>query len=288
MTGMLTSAPVTTVFRDIAYAISPPWLRGPVGQKFMYCQAIQYDALADAFAYAIRFGLPTYAAPDSLPYIGQDRQIDRGPAEPTASYTARLIQWLDLWASAGSAPSVIQSVTSYFIGFTIVSGTSPVTVETVNDQVTTALGTLNVWDSGPSDPPVHTVSNPGNWNWDGLKVPGRSWVIIFNGPWTKGLKWQAGGRKWGSGLAWGGTTTGTSQDGKSIKSLVKKWKSAGCIVQDIIVAFDNTWFQPASAPGSPKLPDGTWGTWGKITTIGGVRTRVPARTNTAIYLGSVQ
>lgn len=285
---MLTSAPVTTVFRDLAYAISPPWLRGPVGQKFMYCQAVQFDALADAFAYSIRFGLPTYAAPDSLPLIGQDRQIDRGPAEPVASYTNRLIQWLDLWASAGSAPSVIIALGSYFIGFTIVSGPTPIVIETVNDQITTALGTLNVWDSGPSDPPVHTVSNPGNWNWDGIKVPGRSWVIIFNGPWTKGNKWGATGKKWGGGLAWGGTTNATSQEGKSIKALVKKWKAAACLVQDIIVAFDNTWFQPALPPGDPKLPDGTWGHWGKIVTIGGVQTRVPARTNTAIYLGSVQ
>jgi hypothetical protein len=72
-----------------------------------------------------------------------------------------------------------------------------------------------------------------------------------------------------------------------IRSQVAKWKADGCSVPFIIIAFDPTWFVPTLPPGSPLLPDGTWGNWSKVVLVGGVRTRVQARTETAIYITGV-
>ena len=276
---MTFTPPQTQSFRNLAQALSPTALKGPNGQKLMYDLAICYDGLADAGGYAVQFRFPTYAPEDALPWLSKDRQITRGPDEPTASFIARLLLWLDLWRNAGSAPSVLRALASYFIGFTIVEGSTPMTIETVNDTV----GGGNAWNFGPLDPPNNLFADPPNWNWDGNDYPGRAWVIIYNGPWAQTIEW--GGFSWGDGTCWG--STATSSDGGSIRALIAQWKTAGCFVPEVIVAFDGTWFIPGLPPGDPKLPDGNWGGWGKVSVIGGVRTWVPSRTSTAIYLGSV-
>lgn len=270
----------TTNFRNLAAQLAPTYLSGPWGTKWLYTHAIIFDTIAEAASFAAMCGNPSRSPTDGLPWLQLDRQIDPGPHEPEASVRARLAQWLDLWVVAGSQRAILRALGSYFIGFTIVEGASPITIETVNDSTAVAVG-VTAWDVGPADPPTHVLADPGNWNWDGAVVPGRSWVIVFNGPWAQSRTWGDGGT-WGDGHVWGSNMS--VNDASSLRALVAKRKAAGNSVAWIIVAFDPTWFVATLPPGDAKLPDGNWGTWGKIATIAGVRTYVPARTSTAIYI----
>lgn len=67
---------------------------------------------------------------------------------------------------------------------------------------------------------------------------------------------------WDDGTNW--DWTGTTQDAASLQRLCIQWKSAGCWIPWIIVAYDGTMFDQTLAFGSAKLPDSTWGYWGKV------------------------
>lgn len=260
-------------FSDYVAFISPTFLLGPNLSRYMFGMSVQFDALGDAASYAMRARFPLTAPDDALPYLQQDRQIDRGPNEPRASYQQRLIEWMDLWRVAGGAPSVLRALSSYFLP-------STTTVETVND---TTQDNLTAWDVSVagSDPPTHYLESPGNWDWDGQRIPGRAWAIVYNGPWALT-------QTWGDGSVWGDNdVTPTADEAASLQSLVGKWKAAGCSVIWIIIAFDPSWFVPTLPAGDPLLPDGQWGPWYKVEIVLGARTYVPSRTATALYVSGV-
>lgn len=268
--------PAPPNFSGQVYYLSPSYLQGYFGSRYMFALALQFDAMADAASYAVRARFPTHAPDDALPVLSSDRQIDRGPSEPRESFEARLIAWLDLWRRAGSAWAVLTAFESYFLP-------SSTTIETVNDTTTDDITAWNV-QTDLAGPPVHYQESPGNWDWDGQRIPGRAWVIVFNGPWAQTQTWGDGSR-WGDGKVWG--FNGTTAVAQFFRSQLARWKAAGCSVPYIIIAFDPSWFQPTLPPGSPLLPDGTWGPWYKVETIAGARTYVPSRTSTAIYIDGV-
>lgn len=256
--------------------ISPTFLLGYFGSRYTFAMSILYDAVGDATSYAVRARFPATAPDDALPVLSSDRQIDRGPAEGRASFEARLVAWLDLWRVAGGAPAVLRAMGTVLLP-------SATTIETVND---TTEDNLTAWDVSvnAADPPTHYLESPGNWDWDSLRVPGRAWVIFFNGPWAQTPTW-GGGQTWGDGWCYGWDAPETTA--RFIRSQVAKWKAAGCSVPFIIIAFNASWFQPTLPPGDPLLPDGTWGNWSKVVVQGGRRVRVQARTDTAIYITGV-
>jgi len=259
MSIISSTPPVSTTFRDLAAQITPTYLRGPWGTKWIYTHAIIFDALADGMAFAACAGLPQVAPPDGLQWLALDRQIDQGPNEPSTSFRLRLTQWLDLWLTAGSQRGILRALGSYLTP-------GSYTVETVNDTIAANSTTYTAWDSSTAqaDPPTHYLESPGNWYWDSLNIPGRSWVIIYGGPWTQGPTW--GSFNWGDGTVWGMSGGNPPNDAASIRGLVKKWKSAGDFVCEVIVAFDSSWYVPTLTYPNAKLPDGTWHYWGKVAT----------------------
>ena len=104
----------TTDFRDLGDAISPAWLNAPVGKAYRYAMSVQYDALCDGFAYAVRARFPLIAPPDAFVWFAQDRLIIQGPNEPLSTYAVRLTQWLDLWRHAGSSMAIELALLAYF------------------------------------------------------------------------------------------------------------------------------------------------------------------------------
>lgn len=255
-TIVATAEAPSTTFRDQAFVLSPTYLQGPWGTKWIYTHAVILDGIADGVAYANLAGLPTVAPADALPWITLDRQIDQGPNESSDSFRLRLRQWLDLWRVAGSPRAILRAVTSYLTP-------GSYTIETVNDSQLTP--NVTTWDvsTGGSDPPTHYQESPHNWNWDGLTMAGRSWVIIYSGPWMQWPKF--GGFSYGDGTVWGATGGNPPNDASSIRGLVGKWKNAGNFVQQVIVAFDAAWYVPTLALGDPHLPGGTWIGWGTTT-----------------------
>lgn len=176
--------------------ISPPYLLGPTGSKYLYSMAIIYDGLTDAGAYALRARFPHYAPSDAFQWLQTDRQVDQGYSESNAGFADRLPQWLDLWAHAGASTGILLSLRG------AVAPALP-TVRTVQESGTTAsfLNSYNTWDTycvginpfppgttGPT-PPVHQVTkgSTGTWTWDSQSTPfysawmwWRKWPIILS------------------------------------------------------------------------------------------------------------
>lgn len=274
--------PVSSTFRNMVPAITPTWLNGPIGAKYLYSMAVIYDALSDAASYAVRARFPQLAPSDALSWIGQDRQIDRGFQESEVSYVARLLLWLDLWRTAGNAKSMLLAM----LGFVT---PDEIAVRVVSDS--------SAWDSYPSGTnvltagnPTHLLASPTNWRWDSVADPfqtgiewWRVWVILYpdSGLWTQGKAWAA--FTWGDGTCFG--FSGTVDQSSSLSSLAQKWRSAHAWVVYVILAFDSTLFDPSLSFGSSKLPDGNWGHWGKVASSGGFsRVYVPARNQSASYV----
>jgi hypothetical protein len=261
----------------------PSWLRGPITGPFMVSMAIQFDALVDACAFAIRARFPSVAPTDAFTWLQQDRQIDQGFQEPLASYIVRLLQWLDLWRLAGSAYGVLLALYGYI----------------APDQIAMwHVSNNSVWDgydanAGASPPqngilsygfvPPGHIDDPsaGVWNWDDRPWQWwRFWVILYPDAalWTQGKTW--GSFHYGDGTLYGlGGPGATSGTGPSLKSLIKKWKTQGAFSPSIILAWDPTWFLPSSP--SSKLPDGSWGADYTVVTIAGVRQYAIARNQIA-------
>ncbi len=283
----MSNLPTFTNFRTVASHVGSTALQGTVGQKYLYTLEVPYDALATSAGYAVQFRYPRLTSPDALPWLGADRQIVRGPSESFTSYTTRLTQWLDLWVHAGSAPAITLGLASVFLPSTITA-----------EHVKQSRATYTDWDywDGAADT-LYRVS-PSNWNWDsdGL-VPAdtrfqqvnkqgiapaywHTWIIIYGSGFATDLTWNDPGQ-WDDGGTW--DSNATPAQVAAVRNQVKQWKSAESSVQWIVVAFDATYFQYTLASGDPKLPNGHFGRWGTVTTVGGSRVYTPSRFTTASY-----
>ena len=325
--GAILNPPVTGVFRDWP---GPTFFQGPNGSRYLYAMRVVWDGLDDAMTYAVLARYPTTCPPDAYQWIGQDRQIDQGFQESTASYTARLVQWLDVWGYAGLPTSELMALLAY------VTPDQP-EVLTVDNS-----GNWHVYPAGTTPfPPTQTLPTPptlstGTWNWDSLGDPygydwqwWRMWIVIYSlsgTPWaaptltwehltgsvtvtvtsdavygsyyqgsgapnpaSTDFNWDGGasapaGETWPLGLVhvvsdpycgscYQGTNgpqatyatpcwdwAGSTQQAQDLVTICNKWRRAGCWIPNIIVSYNNSWFQPTSSAGD--LPNGTWGHWG--------------------------
>ena len=213
LAGTATTPPVVTTFRDSGYLYSPTVWRGDWGARIAYAMWILYDALADAAGYAAYFGLPSWASPDSLPWLARDRQIFQAPNEPVAAYVVRLQQWLDLWRHAGSNTGLLLAVRS---------SVAPL-LPKIRTISTPAYGspspTYTVWDSYSSgdvpfpagasnpNPPAHDVVSTGaNWLWDSASQPyyapwmgWRTWIVLYSAPGDANAPFVAPTKTWATG-----------------------------------------------------------------------------------------
>ena len=252
--------------------LGPPWLtvNGESGQL-----GFALDVIKNAFVERCRLGLMvrfpqqdpqgTPAPDDALAAMGRDRRMVRGISETSKAYAARLLTWLDVWATAGNPFTLMNQLAAYM-------GPLP-DIRTVDVR--------GNWFTRLADGTQSALLNQANWDWDGaadaLARWSRFWVIIYpNGLWTSSAKWGDGGQ-WGDGRTWG--SSATSDQVQTIKGIVKTWKPAGTRCINIILAFDNTTFLPTTLRDGTGLPDGTWGSPAKI--VGGVS--VPSRLSSARY-----
>lgn len=257
--------PKSLKFRDELASNLPTWLNGYWGGRYVYPMGLFLDIWADATIFAVQARFPDGAPEDAFTWLAQDRQIDRGFQEPISSYKERLKLWLDLWRRAGSAESVMVALGGYI-------APSVATMRTVSNS--------SAWDTieaGESPPPVHTLVSPPNWDWDSAVYNHktadptdpeytakwyRAWVVIYppSSLWVKDLKCGTG-IICGSGFACG--YSGTTDEGRSIKEQVRKWKPAHATIVNIMLAFDSTVLDPASAyPNVGVLPDGRFRWYG--------------------------
>lgn len=89
----LPSAIIRT-FRDVIWALSPPWLKRGLAQRILYSIAVQLDAGGDALNAGVKIRYPGVYSDESLSLIGRERRIRRGLNEAPVNYATRLTQWL--------------------------------------------------------------------------------------------------------------------------------------------------------------------------------------------------
>jgi hypothetical protein len=262
-------------FRSTRKFIGPTWLTTDEGGEVGFV----LDVVKDAFMERVRRGalvsLPqqdpsgTPAPDDALAAMGHDRQIIRGIGESSKSYAARLVGFRTPWKTAGNPFVLLDQLAGYL-------GPLPL------------LRTVDVrgkWCTRATNG-ARSVVRANNWDWDGDTTPlnrwARFWVIIY----PNGL-WQP--TTWGSGAVWGPNTTwgSTALPGQvsTVQQIVRQWKPAGTRCVNIILAFDDTSFNPATARDGTGLPDGLWG---KSSYQASGSTQAPSRLSTAVYWDGVR
>lgn len=250
-------------FFEIFQKITPSWLNDGDGGKVLASLAL----IKDDFVARVKLGLltrfPSYAVDDvALGAIGRDRKILRGINEPAASYSARLVPFLDDHIRRGNPFALLKQVQAYL--------QAPCVVRTVDRR-----GNWFTRDAAGNE---STNINTGNWDWDGVPASprwARFWLIIYpvggTNPWAP----QGSGGDPDETIG----TTATADQIAGLRSIVREWKPAGTSCEWIIIAFDSASFSP-SAP----EPDGNWGAWSKV--VG--TQRVASRLSTARYFDGVR
>ena len=222
--------------RDLCYVLSPPWLRRQFGGALMQAFSLPLDALVERTRQGVKARFPGAGAPGALGYIGNDRQIERGPLQSDSGYAEQLSAAFDTWRNAGGARTVLSQLRYYFA-----PADGPI-MRTVSDRAT--------WhDLDPVTGIVTKTPTAGNWNWDGTIKKWRAWVIIEGDIYIGQRVW--GGWTWGDGV-WGADIT--LAEALDLKRIVKKWMRASCLTT-IIITFDSTTFDSTNS--APPNPDGS-------------------------------
>lgn len=223
-------------FRDDGVDLDPPWLQKPNGAGFMRSFRTVLDALVARTVESVKLPMPGEGSPTALGYVGNDRNIERGPNQTDDGYVAQLRMAFDTWRNAGGARTLLTQLRAYFAP----SNGPPMRL--VSNRAT--------WhEIDPVTGVVTKTIDGTNWDWDGLTDRWwRGWPIIdVTGLWELRL-WGDG--IWGDGV-WGSTMT--ESEVISIRAIVAKWKPANVYVPNVILVFDPTLFEVAdSAPPNPN------------------------------------
>lgn len=229
-------------FADSIRAIAPAWLKGPIADALLTGPGTVMNALATWAVAGVRARYPSTAPPDALGYIGNDRNLERGPAQTDDGYRVQLRRAFDTWRVAGNASTVLRQLAAYFTGVA-----SP-PMRTVTDAA--------VWHeySYITEQVTKTIDGT-NWTWDGFTGTRwwRGWVILDStaAPWTIDV-WN-NDALWGDGGTWG--TSASYDEVISVLRIVAKWKPAHVHNVYVIVTFDPSLLERTDA--SPPNPSGT-------------------------------
>lgn len=248
-------------FRQASLALSPVWLQGDVGGRYMYTSGIQLDAVGEYLRIGALQRFPEYCETAALAHLGRDRTIFRGLSETDAAYASRLRKFKKTWQLAGNAPTLIEQL------FALMSPNC-----TRIRYVTEGPGFTDWWTVDATST-THRRVTPANWNWDNLTGQCRFWIIVYRSDLVP-AKWGVPPYSWGQpGLIWGGDPGSNVRNWLSdCYAIVKAFKAAGSamgpwsnLAGGLIVAdatATGAWgaggpFDPDLPAGSP-MPNGMW------------------------------
>lgn len=194
----------------------PPWLHGTWGTKLIETIGAVFDSAYNAAFEAGAAGLldaPTFPA-DALALIGNERNIERYPAETNDQYRARV---KDAWASWSEAGTMRLAEELDYLGFTA----------EIKENFTAGWD----WD-GDSD----------NWS--------RIWIVITEHPWEP-IHFGDSGLYLGSGVI---GCDATQDEAGTLLRLIRKWKPGHTFPITVVVMDedwaseqpDGTWDDPAN------------------------------------------
>lgn len=267
-------------FRGAAQTFSPPWLLRPNGARYVYSNAVQWDALAEYTRLGMLQRFPTVAQPSALAPLGRDRKIWRGLSEADEHYAERLRTFKRTWKFAGNAPTLLRQLWELMTPNVtriryVVNGYEGVASEANQfaDWWTINESGLTFERSGPQAGPQGPVCN---WNWDGRFGKNiRFWLIIYRTDLSP-ADWGVPPYQWGEpDLDWGAEPGSDRSWVIDTFNIVAAFKAAGSHMGPYTQAFDGglivadptftsaPWgvdgpFPPNYAPGYP-MPAGTFG-----------------------------
>lgn len=238
-------------FRDSIRTFTPKWLSNRrdqnIGYKLLYAVTVSLDVLMQGVSEGVQAPWPGRGTPTALPLIGRNRGIVRGEGESEASYSARLIPWLDDWANAGSSAIIAKQIHNYL-------GNKP------RVRIVDRSGN---WVTVNADGTVTYATAA--WDWDSISNPERAnfwsdlWIIIYP------TEWAITGTMLASLVSIWGTYNGVGlghavprEAYATIPSIVAQWKGAHTFIRSIIWSYDDALFDPANMA-HPGNPDGKWG-----------------------------
>jgi hypothetical protein len=243
---------------------------GYSGARYMMCQSLMWDALAEFTRIGVIQRYPTVAQPDALGPLGVDRKIWRGLAETDAHYAERLRQFKRTWKFAGNAPTLLRQLWEYMTPNAeriryVVNG---------YDGAPGAGTQFSDWWTIDADGLTFSREAVTNWDWDGVYTKNvRFWLIVYRTDLNPAV-WGVPPYAWGeSGLFWGGAP-GSNRDWIiDVYNIVSAFKAAGShmgtfpVFDGGLIVADPTFvtapwgadgpFPPDAAPGYP-MPDGTF------------------------------
>lgn len=256
------SDPAARKFVDSFFASVPVWMTRPNGKAFLTAFMLFLDLCMVVLEESFYARMPGLGTPTALPLIAHDRGLLRGMTDTDASFSARLITWLDRWRQAGSQIAIARAIQDY------VGGNPKV-------KVVSRAGVMTTLEAGGASSSVQTVT----WDWDSISNPERAngahlgwntagalfwaeiWIIIYAPPWTQFAGWPGGPSPLGA-------LNMPRIDDENIKTLLAQWKSAHTFVRAVILTYDATLFDPSN---SAKMPNGKFGQWSYPTSGNGAK-----------------
>lgn len=210
--------------RDAILAIAPPWLQEGAGGTILRSTGMALDALGARTVEGVKLRFPTVSTYTSLGYVGNDRLLERGPAQTNAGYVDQLVRAIETWLNAGGARTVLSQLRAYY------APDDGPPMRAVCDG--TASRDANVWHE--IDPGTGVVTRtqvaPADWRW-GLDRRWYCWAIIdVTGRWAPD-HWGDPGT-WGDGGVWGSSMT--EGEARGLNAIVAKWKPAGVQAQIVL------------------------------------------------------
>ena len=94
---------------------TPYFLRGELGQAYLYTLASMHDEFLGAMEQAFKSGYPSFAEPESMGEIARDRRILLMPSESIPSKIARLKGWLSAHRHAGLPAGILGQSAQYWL-----------------------------------------------------------------------------------------------------------------------------------------------------------------------------
>lgn len=95
----------------------PPWLQRTHGARLLGGIGDVIDAQVQRAFEAVTIRFPRSSETTALPYIGRDRRIRRGPAEPASTYAVRLRSWWGDHQTRGGPHVLLRQLHAYLLGF---------------------------------------------------------------------------------------------------------------------------------------------------------------------------
>jgi hypothetical protein len=97
-------------FRELLSTIVPPWLRRRIGGGIMYAFALQFDALVELVAAAVKIRFPGVYSAESLPLLSRERGIRQGHGETDISFGKRLNAFLPAHKDRGGPYQLLEQI----------------------------------------------------------------------------------------------------------------------------------------------------------------------------------